>query len=153
MKLPKNSKLVFKGDMFDTYQWPQKMFDGSTRTFEMLKRADTVHLIATTEDNKIIEIGQKPRSLDEIEGQYMGLMKFSAEGIKQVKKVFYKAIEADNLLGKSIETAYMTDLLQALINSGNPVTAVPVYGDWVEVDTVEDLECHITKKRLKCLNG
>ncbi len=114
---------------------------------------DDAETLKLTEDNKIIEIGQKPRSLDEIEGQYMGLMKFSAEGIKQVKKVFYKAIEADNLLGKSIETAYMTDLLQALINSGNPVTAVPVYGDWVEVDTVEDLECHITKKRLKCLNG
>jgi len=35
------------------YQWPQKMFDGSTATFEMIKRPDTVQIIATV-GNKIL---------------------------------------------------------------------------------------------------
>lgn len=99
-------------------------------------------------DGRIYEIGQKPKSLEEIEGQYMGLIKFSAKGIKTLKQVFYDAKEAENLLGKSVEKAYMTDLLQAVINSGYPVHSVPVQGGWVEVDTVSDLLSSITKNRL-----
>ncbi len=58
--IPKNAKLIpkeaeraFKGEIFDVYQWQQKMFDGSFETFEMLKRPDTVKVIAI-KDNKII---------------------------------------------------------------------------------------------------
>lgn len=36
--LPNKAKLVFKGKLYDTYQWEQEMFDGSRATFEMLKR-------------------------------------------------------------------------------------------------------------------
>jgi ADP-ribose pyrophosphatase len=51
--VPENSKRVFKGEIFDVYQWKQKMFDGSFETFEMLKRPDTVKVIAIR-DNKIL---------------------------------------------------------------------------------------------------
>lgn len=37
-KIPPDAKLVFKGVLFDVYHWQQKMFDGSTQTFEMIKR-------------------------------------------------------------------------------------------------------------------
>lgn len=53
MKIPDNAKLVFKGVMFDTYQWEQEMFDGSKEIFEMLKRPDTVQIIATGENEKV----------------------------------------------------------------------------------------------------
>ncbi len=53
MKLPKKAKKVFTGKIFDIYQWPQKMYDGSTATFEMISRVDTVQIIAT-KGNKII---------------------------------------------------------------------------------------------------
>lgn len=53
MKIPRQAKKVFTGEIFDVYQWPQKMFDGSTATFEMIKRPDTVQIIATQND-KII---------------------------------------------------------------------------------------------------
>lgn len=45
MKIPKQAKLVFKGEIFDMYQWEQEMFDGSPQVFEMLKRPDTVQII------------------------------------------------------------------------------------------------------------
>lgn len=96
----------------------------------------------------ISEIGQKPKSLDEIEGQYMGLMKFSAEGLKQIKGIFHVAVNNGELLGKDIENSYMTDLLQSVINSGQPITAVPVHGGWVEVDTVDDLFANIIIDRI-----
>ncbi|MFA6423975.1 MAG: NUDIX hydrolase [Candidatus Magasanikbacteria bacterium] len=53
MKIPRQAKKVFTGEIFDIYQWPQKMFDGSTATFEMIKRPDTVQIIAI-QDGKII---------------------------------------------------------------------------------------------------
>ena len=53
MKIPPEAKLVFKGIIFDVYQWQQEMFDGSTETFEMLKRPNTIEVI-TTFGNKIL---------------------------------------------------------------------------------------------------
>lgn len=44
--LPQNAERVFKGLIFDVYQWQQKMFDGSMETFEMLKRHDTINIFA-----------------------------------------------------------------------------------------------------------
>jgi ADP-ribose pyrophosphatase len=36
------AKIVFNGKLFDVWQWEQEQFDGSTKTFELLKRPDTV---------------------------------------------------------------------------------------------------------------
>lgn len=43
--IPKEAERVFKGKIYEVYQWPQKMFDGSFETFEMLRRPDTVKII------------------------------------------------------------------------------------------------------------
>jgi len=115
------------------------------RNEDPLDDAETLKLAP---DGRIYEIGQKPEKLDEIEGQYMGLIKLSSDGIKILKEVFHDADKNGSLLGKSVQNAYMTDLLQAIINSGFPVHAVPVEGGWVEVDTVSDLLSSVTKNRL-----
>lgn len=110
-----------------------------------LDDAETLKLAA---DGRILEIGQKPKTLAEIEGQYMGLIKLSGKGVKAFKHIFHDAIKTGNLLGKAVEKAYMTDLLQAIINFGYQVYSVPVRGGWVEVDTVTDLLSAATKDRL-----
>jgi len=51
--IPENAEQVFKGQIFDVYHWRQEMFDGSTETFEMLKRPDTIKIIAI-KDKKIV---------------------------------------------------------------------------------------------------
>jgi len=51
--IPENASRVFEGEIFDVYQWQQEMFDGSFEIFEMLKRSDTVKVIAI-KDNKIV---------------------------------------------------------------------------------------------------
>ena len=53
-KIPKNAKRVFKGEIFEVYQWAQKMYDGSKETFEMLKRADSTQVIAVIDDKILI---------------------------------------------------------------------------------------------------
>jgi ADP-ribose pyrophosphatase len=60
MKIPSHAKLVFKGEIFDTYQWEQEMFDGSTATFEALKRPDTIQIIPTFEGKILLAYEEQP---------------------------------------------------------------------------------------------
>ena len=110
---------------------------------------DDAETLKLRKDGTISEIGQKPSSLEEIEGQYMGLMKFSSEGVRQIKSAFHSALESGKLLGKEVENSYMTDLLQSIVNIGGKVASVQIDEDWVEVDTVEDLHAPITLERVK----
>lgn len=120
------------------------------RNEDPLSDAETLKM---TKEKKILEIGQKPKSLSEIEGQYMGLMKFSKKGVSDLKRIFgYAKVDGD-LRGKSPENAYMTDLLQFMIDSGLQLDAVTVDGNWVEIDTVQDLESRVTKQRLDCISA
>ena len=45
------------------------------RNENILEDAETLKLDA---DQNIVEVGKQPKSLNEIQGQYMGLIKFSA---------------------------------------------------------------------------
>lgn len=56
--VPPQAKRVFKGIIFDVYQWQQKMFDGSEATFEMLKRPDTIKVLVV-KDGKIVLINEE----------------------------------------------------------------------------------------------
>lgn len=58
MRIPKQAKKVFTGEIFDVYQWQQEMYDGSYETFEMLDRANTIQVIPTM-DNKVILIDEE----------------------------------------------------------------------------------------------
>ena len=60
MKLPPQAKRVFKGTIFDTYQWELELYDGSTATFEMLKRANTVCVIPTQGDRIFVSDEEQP---------------------------------------------------------------------------------------------
>src|SRR3990167_7457467 len=57
--IPENAKRVFKGAVFDIYQWEQEMFDGTKTTFEKLKRPDTVVVFPVLDDGKIILIEEE----------------------------------------------------------------------------------------------
>jgi ADP-ribose pyrophosphatase len=58
--VPKTAKLVFHGEIFDTYQWDQKMYDGSISTFEMLKRPDTVVILGVVDGKVVLEEQEQP---------------------------------------------------------------------------------------------
>jgi ADP-ribose pyrophosphatase len=58
--IPDNAQKVFTGEIFDVYQWPQPMFDGSTQTFEMLKRPDTVQVIAVRGEEVLLVDEEQP---------------------------------------------------------------------------------------------
>lgn len=52
--MPTNASLVFKGKLFDVYQWQQQMYDGTYETFEKLKRPDTVVVFGVLDDGSIL---------------------------------------------------------------------------------------------------
>lgn len=56
--VPDNANLVFHGKIFDVYQWEQEQFDGTYKTFEMLKRPDTVSVIGV-KDDKLVMINHR----------------------------------------------------------------------------------------------
>jgi ADP-ribose pyrophosphatase len=60
--MPADAKMVFKGEIFEVWQWQQKMFDGSTSTFERLKRPDTVQTIAVIGDKIMVQRQEQPDS-------------------------------------------------------------------------------------------
>jgi len=58
--MPKNAKMVFKGEIFEVWQWEQKMFDGSVAIFERLRRPNTVQVVATVGDKILLQNQQQP---------------------------------------------------------------------------------------------
>lgn len=59
-KIPDNAKKVFEGVIFDVYHWEQEMFDGSTATFEAIKKRDTVVVVPTSEGKIIVNDEEQP---------------------------------------------------------------------------------------------
>lgn len=53
-QMPEDATLVFRGKLFDVYQWQQQMYDGTYQTFEKLKRPDTVVVFAVLDDGSIL---------------------------------------------------------------------------------------------------
>lgn len=60
MTIPKEAKRVFKGVIFDVYQWEQEMFDGSRATFEALKRPYTVQVIPVMDGRILLSYEEQP---------------------------------------------------------------------------------------------
>ena len=59
-KIPDTATLVFKGIAFDTYHWDQQMFDGSTATFEAIKKRDSATIIAVVGDSILVNDEEQP---------------------------------------------------------------------------------------------
>lgn len=62
--IPAEAKKVFSGGLFEVYQWQQERFDGSFATFEMLKRPDTVLIVAVDDDENVITLNEQQAGLE-----------------------------------------------------------------------------------------
>lgn len=57
--IPPKADCVFRGEIYEVHQWLQKMPDGSVKTFEMLRRPDTVMVIALDEAGDVLVIDEE----------------------------------------------------------------------------------------------
>ena len=84
----------------------------------------------------LTEIGSRAKSLDEIKGQYMGLLKFSPAGWNRVTGLLA------TLGAETRDKLDMTSLLKRLLAEGMRIDTVPVTAPWFEVDNENDLRLY-----------
>ena len=108
----------------------------SSRFDDPLQDAETFQL---TPDRKLKSIGNRAKSITDIEGQYMGLLKLSPIGWEQILLVL------NSLPPCQADTLEMTSLLQLLVEAGIKIEAVPISGRWCEIDNQSDLKVYETR--------
>lgn len=92
-------------------------------------------------DGRIIEIGNKATTYNDINGQYMGLIKVKCDFLPTMIK-FYNQIQK-SYDKKEFRNMYMTSFIQEIINNFNNVYCVNIYEKWIEIDMSSDLEIDI----------
>jgi choline kinase len=127
------------GDMAISYDknW-KKLWE--SRFDDPLSDAETFRI-----NNKglLLEIGNQPSSLDQIEGQYMGLLKFTPRGWQQIHNFL---VDLDEFKRNNLD---MTALLSLMIKQYKlKVHTVPSDDWWFEIDNVNDLSiCEAEAKK------
>lgn len=105
---------------------------------------DLESLILNEVDN-IVEIGRAILSKEAMHARFIGVLKFSKQKIQDVMRIAISAAEkywriSWKYSGASYPKAYMTDLLQALIDNGIEIKAQKVTNGWLEFDMESDYE-------------
>ena len=115
-QIPKNAKLVFKGEIFEAWQWKQKMFDGSVEIFEKLKRANTAQVIPVIGNKILIQKQRQPDKLKSFVSIPGGRCELNEKPLNSAKREFleetgcasknWKLWKKQNPVGKIIWTVY-----------------------------------------------
>ena len=120
-----------------------------------LKDAESLIL---DKDGFISDLGQKVNNYNQIQGQYIGLMKFQNIGVTTLRN-FYEKCKNQSKSGINpinsqldFEKSYMTDLLRGMINDGNKIKSIPIHNGWLELDSLEDFEQYQKKFNENTLN-
>lgn len=101
----------------------------SARFKDVLSDAETFRI----EGTRITEIGNRADRLEDIQGQYMGLFKFTPASWQTARALLAK-LPAERQAKLSV-----TPLLQEMIASGYPIQGIGIDGQWGEMDQEEDL--------------
>ena len=93
----------------------------------------------------VTSIGKKVKEISEIQGQYIGLMKFQNDAISTIKSFYERCIRIfeNNKINPlnpkiSFQNSFMTDFLQGLIDEGVKLKAVNINNGWLELDNIND---------------
>ena len=75
-------------------------------------------------------------------GEFLRIMKLTDKGCKKLLEHYEKNLDRNDVFhdAQSINNAYLTDMIQELIESNVEISPILVSGKWCEIDTIEDLE-------------
>ncbi|HTV50130.1 MAG TPA: phosphocholine cytidylyltransferase family protein [Steroidobacteraceae bacterium] len=103
----------------------------SRRFADPLADAETFRIDAT---GTLLEIGGRTGRMQDIQGQYMGLLKFTPAAWRAVEQLL------DSLGPQACQRLDMTGMLSRLLAAGSvPVSTVATQGQWGEIDNPEDV--------------
>lgn len=97
-------------------------------------------------NGKIVELGEANCTIDKAQYRYIGLIKFSKTGVEKFKQAYIenkeKYYNSDKpwKRSKNFKNAYMTCMLQELIDRGYNIDPIVVSHGWLEFDNTEDYE-------------
>ncbi len=97
------------------------------------------------EDEQIIKIEKNivEKTAKQEIAEFLGLIKLSENGCKLFLKThsnLKKTHQGKFHSSTSFETAYLTDMIQEIINLGNDVRIINIEGKWFEIDTIQDVD-------------
>lgn len=100
--------------------------------------------LVEVENGRITKIGKKICPANSAHGEFIGLAKFSKTGA-EILRANYQRIVVEYQgrafqQAAAVEKAYLTDMIQELIDLGYEIDSVDIGGGWGEIDTPEDLE-------------
>ena len=85
----------------------------------------------------LLEIGKKPKSVDDVQGQYMGLLRFTPKGWGEVDRI------RKELTQQKRDKMHMTETLQMVIEAKRfNIQAVEYKSSWGEIDSEDDLKVY-----------
>lgn len=93
-------------------------------------------------DGSIAELGRKAANIDEIEGQYIGLIRVAASAQKCFFELYESLDKNHSYEGQPFNNLYLTGYLQMLIESGWSLKPAWIENGWLEIDTVGDLQIY-----------
>jgi L-glutamine-phosphate cytidylyltransferase len=103
--------------------------------------------VAEVGAGRVIKVGKRALPAERAWGEFIGLVKLSASGAATLRATwaelrarFRDDPGAPFQRAPSFRAAYLTDMLQYLIDSGHEVSPVEIRGGWREIDTAQDLE-------------
>ena len=95
-------------------------------------------------NNEVLKIGKVITSKQDVYGEFIGMLKLSPRGAEIFKLHFNRAkkIFWDKPFQRSqtFQKAYITDLIQDMVEMGVSIHCVIIERGWKEIDTVEDYE-------------
>lgn len=94
----------------------------------------------------VLDLGKKPSSYDEINGQYIGLIKISKNILPKISQFYHNLDKQALYEGQNYYNMYMTTFMQLIIDNLCSVKADIINGGWLEFDTVTDLNIYKSKK-------
>lgn len=128
------SLIAAPGDLLISYD-PNWLDLWKARFDDPLSDAEAFRL----DGRRLITIGGRAKSVGEIEGQYMGLLKFTPIGWQQVESCLAAIAPA------VVDKLDVTGVLSRLIAAGVAIHAVPTAPGWGEVDSETDLAYYAEK--------
>jgi choline kinase len=88
---------------------------------------------------EIIELGKKVSHLDDIQGQYIGIVKIRKDFVRNFID-FYNKLDRYKLYdGNNFNNMYMTSFLQKITDDLVPLKPIFINNGWMEVDEPSDL--------------
>lgn len=95
-------------------------------------------------DNEVVKIGKINAGKNDVHGEFIGMIKLSNKGAEIFKSHFHRCKKLywnkPFQRAKTFQKAYLTDMIQELVDIGVKVNCVIIEKGWKEIDTVEDYQ-------------